>query len=493
LPVVKHTELKKYLQQTDRQQLAPVYLICGEAYLCKSAFDTLLSALLPKSQRSLNYESFDGVDDVIGDVLASVNTYSLLPGTKVVALRDARLFYTRQDDQRILKKVRAAYNEGHLRKAAKLFTGLLGLLHLSFDDVAPAARTQALKLDGQQAGEDDWLDPVIAFCGDNNLSIPTGQDGPSLMQAALEKGFPDQHHLVLTTDVFDRRRSLYKSIQEKGVVIDCSVPKGSRQADKSVQETILNNTMQTILKQHAKRIEREAYQLLHDMTGFDLATFTDNLQKLINYVGTRKEITVPDVEALVRRTKTDPIYAFTNALADRSTINALFFLDSLLTDNMHPLQILAAMTNQIRKLLIAKDFEQSANGREWHAGISFGQFQQHIVPAVQAHDRLIKTHLAAWEPDLANSDGAGNGTVKKKKQRLKKKSNTGDDLLLAKNPKNAYPIYQTLLKAANFSLGELLKAFEHLSQTDLTLKTTVQNPKTVLEEMVLAICGPVSR
>ena len=487
MPIVKHTELSKYIEQTDRGHLAPVYLICGEAYLCKSAFDTLLKALLPDATRSLNYESFDGGDDVLGDVLERINTYSLLPGTKVVAVRDARLFYSRQDDRRILEKVRAAFQEGHLRKAAKLFAGLLALLNLSFDDVAPETRVKTLKLDPQSGHNGEWIDGIIAYCRDNNVIIPTGQDGPSLMQAALEKGFPAHHHLVLTTDVFDRRRSLYKSIQEKGVIIDCSVPKGSRQADKMAQETVLNNTMQAILKQHRKKIEREAYQLLHEMTGFDLTTFSGNLQKLIDYVGERQEITVKDVESVTRRTKTDPIYAFTNALADRSTANALFFLESLLAENLHPLQILAAMTNQVRKLLIAKDFEQGPNGHEWHAGITYRQFQQRVIPAIQAHDRVLQAHLEAWEQDLKNKTRTEAGGAKKKKPAGPQK--TQSDLMLAKNPKNAYPIYQTLLKAANFSLAELCAALDRLSQTDLALKTTGQNPKIMLEEAILEICG----
>ncbi len=487
MSIVKHTELSKYIEQTDRKELAPVYLICGDAYLCKSAFDTLLAALLPESKRSLNYESFDGGDDVMGDVLERINTYSLLPGTKVVALRDARLFYSRQNDSRILEKVRAAFKEGQLKKAAKIFTGLLALLNLSFDDVAPATRAKALKLDVHHMNDGDWLDLVMDYCHDNNVTIPTGQDGPSLMQAALEKGFPPNHHLVLTTDVFDRRRNLYKSIQEKGVIVDCSVPKGSRQADKMAQETVLKNTMQAILKQNGKRIEREAYQVLHEMTGFDLTTFTSNLQKLIDFVGERQEVTVEDVEAVARRTKTDPIYAFTNALADRSTANALFFLESLLADDLHPLQILAAMTNQVRKLLIAKDFEQGPHGREWHAGTTYRQFQQRIIPAIQAHDRDIQAHIEAWEQDLKKTTRAEGSVAEKKRPSGKKK--TQSDLILAKNPKNAYPIYQTLLKAANFTLAELLAALDRLSKADLTLKTTGQNAKIVLEEVILEICG----
>ena len=486
LPVVKHTDLEKYLQTTDRQQLASVYLVCGEAFLCKSAFDVLLKALLPESERSLNYEVFDGTDEVIGAALERVNTYALVPGTKVVAIRDARLFYSRQDDGRILTKIQSAYKEGNLKRAARLFTGLLALLNLTYDDVTAGTRAKTLGLKAHRIDDGEWLDRIIAYCRDHNLVVPAGQDGPGMMQAAVEKGFPQGHHLILTTDVFDRRRSLYKSIQSHGIVIDCSVPKGTRQADKAAQEAVLANAAQATLKQHRKRIEREAYQALYEMTGFDLSVFVGNLQKLIDYVGDRPEITVNDVEVIVRRTKTDPIYAFTNALADRSTANALFFLDSLMSDNIHPLQILAAMTNQVRKLMVAKDFEQGPNGREWHAGITFRQFQQRIIPAIQAHDRQLQAHLDAWEQDLQGTHAAESGNRAKKQSKQPK---VQGDLLLAKNPKNAYPVYQTLLKAANFSMPELTAAMDRLRHTDLVLKTTGQNAKIVIEQAVMHICG----
>ena len=78
--------------------------------------------------------------------------------------------------------------------------------------------------------------------------------------------------------------------------------------------------------------------MLHEMTGFDLRTFSGNLEKLVDYVGARQEITAADVEAVLNRTRQDPIYELTGALADRNPEQALFFLDSLLADGMFSLQ-----------------------------------------------------------------------------------------------------------------------------------------------------------
>ncbi|HEX5680489.1 MAG TPA: hypothetical protein VFX82_06610, partial [Desulfobacterales bacterium] len=56
-----------------------VYLIHGEALIVAGVFDAILRRLLPAAQGSLNYEPFDGVAADIGDVLAAVNTFSLMP------------------------------------------------------------------------------------------------------------------------------------------------------------------------------------------------------------------------------------------------------------------------------------------------------------------------------------------------------------------------------------------------------------------------------
>ncbi len=124
-------------------------------------------------------------------------------------------------------------------------------------------------------------------------------------------------------------------------------------------------------------------------------------------LGDRKKITQDDVENVLKRTKKDPIYEFTNAISDRNVEKSLFFLDSLLSDNLHPLQLLAAITNQIRKLLIARGFIESAHGRSWHSGIQYGQFKSSIMPAVQIYDRDILDQLREWDGMLLKNVGYG--------------------------------------------------------------------------------------
>jgi DNA polymerase-3 subunit delta len=188
------------------------------------------------------------------------------------------------------------------------------------------------------------------------------------------------------------------------------------------------------------------------------------------------------VEAALTRTKKDPLYELTNAVTDRNWDRSLFFLDALLAGEIHGLQALAALTNQIRKLLVAKDFTESAAGTAWRPACTYPQFQKIVMPAVVAFDRELVERIGGWEAILADASSEG----KKKKKPAK----AGTDLQLARNPSNPFPVYQTLKKADRFSRPELLWALEAASEADLKLKSSALHPRLILERLVWQICSP---
>jgi DNA polymerase-3 subunit delta len=175
----------------------------------------------------------------------------------------------------------------------------------------------------------------------------------------------------------------------------------------------------------------------------------------------------------------------TNALADRSPEQTFFFLESILSSDIHPLQAFAAMINQIRKLLLVKDFVESPYGREWQAACRYDYFQKHIVPAIVEYDRKLLDQLDRWQTMLHEEADPQNPVTTGKK----KKNKATTDLLIAKNPKNAYPIFQLFNKSERYTKEELLEAVNSLNEADKKLKSSGQNPKLVLEKVVLDICG----
>ena len=487
MPTISYKDLEKYLNERGDAPFAPVYLIFGEEMLVKNAFETLLDALVPASKRNTNYEPLDGANENIHAVIAQVNTYSLMPGKKVIALRDSKIFYAGQDRERLLENAQKAYQNDDIKKAAGHLLRLMGILNLTWEDLDRSTRKRSLGQNDAAAEDDAWLDELSVYCRENNLSVPPAGDDGHILQLAVEKGFPENNHLIITTDMADKRRALFKTLSSKGVVINCSVPKGDRRADRIEQEAVLVDTMNAMLADRGKTMARPAYQALYEMTGFDLRTFSSNLEKLISFVGERSEITAADVESALQRTKIDPIYEFTNAVAERQTDAALLFLESVQSSGVHPLQIFTALINQIRKLLLVKDFVESPSGGVWQAACPYDYFQKRVMPAIAEYDRQLLEHLEDRQATLAReSELPAIGSPAKKTR--KKNVKAGTDLLIAKNPNNPYPIYLLFKKSERFKKEELIKAFETLNTADKQLKSGNQNPKLVLEKVILSIC-----
>jgi len=177
----------------------------------------------------------------------------------------------------------------------------------------------------------------------------------------------------------------------------------------------------------------------------------------------------------------------TNAVAERDIRKALYFLEAMLSENIHPLQVLAAISNQMRRLIMAKGFLEGEWCRSWNSNMNYTQFRRDVMPEIQAYDRQILDRLGSWQDRLLSKSGKTPGGSKKKKAK------PATDLIVAKNPNSAYPVYQTMLKADRYSREELLAALTCLARADVQLKTTGRKPKTVLESAVFSICERSSR
>ena len=307
-------------------------------------------------------------------------------------------------------------------------------------------------------------------------------------QEFIKRPFPDGHSLVVTTENADRRRSLFKVVKEVGLVVDCTVPKGSRKDDKTQQAAILRQTMESVLDASGKGIDGDAVDMLMDRTGFDPATLSDNLEKLVSFIGQRASITMADVAAMVRRTRKDAIFELTNAVCDRNAATSLFYLKSLLDAGVHPLQIVMALSNQFRKLVRVKFFVETSQkmGRPcWQPGSSYNSFRQNTRPMVEQADAELSKMVEDWEVTLSAQTSL-KGQEKKAAKPKQKKVQT--DLLIAPDVRNTYPVFHTFLKTDNFFLQELKQAVIWLSEVDQKMKISANDPEIMLDNLILRLC-----
>jgi len=480
---INYQSVKDYISDRIKTSFDPVYLIFGEEYLYKQVVASLVNAIIPdQTKQKHNYEVVRQKEEgQLVDVLERINTYSFFSEKKIVELRDATLFVTFHNNEKLLNKVKQAFENNEPGKASNFFLNLLSRLNLDLEDLSDNTIGDKLNISQDQSYDIDWIKKLIAYCSDNRLSVPEAGDDAERLKSAIENGFPKDNFLFISTDTIDKRKGLYKTIKKFGTVIDCAVAKGSRKVDRDEQRRFLLQHMKQLAKTNNKQVDPRAFDLMVKMIGFDLRGFSSNMEKMIDYVGVRETITIDDARAVLNRLRQDPIYEITGAVSEKDTLKALYYLSSLLSSGYHYLQILTAITNQIRRLLLIKGFVESSYGGDWRPGMSFDRFKSLIIPSIRQYDEALLAHISDQKNLMK-----GNINIDPAGSKPKKKDAT--DLIIAKNPNNPYPIYQMFLRSENFSKKDLCASFEILNQTDVKLKTTGQTPRFVLEEAVLAIC-----
>jgi DNA polymerase-3 subunit delta len=476
---ILHSQLADALQKAADPDLPGVFLVHGQEVLVEQAVEHLVAKLLAGASRDLCCYTIEGLAERLPDVLAQMNTFSMMDDCKVVVYKEAKLFEGRANQQRLAEQVLEAWDNEDLETAARSLLDLCGLLAVEPEQITAASPDGEPWQRLHEGLGVQGLNNVVRFAADRGWRPSGGGNDLSTLLSAVEKGFAPRHHLIITAHAkVPRNLKVYKSIRDHGWIIDCNVPMGERRADRMAQESVLRQALDSIMGPAGKRLAAGAFEGLCRLTGFDLRTFVQNAEKLIDFTGSRTDITLEDVQALLRRTKSDPIFELTNAVADRNLNQALFYLHALLDGRLYPLQILAALANQIRKLLVAKSFALSRQGKRWTAGMPYAQFQSGVMPAIAEFDRWVRETSLEWRSCAAETR---NGKPSEPK--------TGHDVVLAPNAKNPYPVYQTLLKSEKYTLQELQKAMALLNQTDLRLKSSGQDATLVLDKAVIEICG----
>lgn len=476
---IQHHQLTKFLKEGSHPPWPGIFLIHGQEMLVEKSSEKIVAHLLDGESPDLCCEKIEGLIENLTDALERLNTFSLLTGPKIVMFKEARLFEGRRSDQRSVDRIVDAWNDEDEHQAAKSLFNLCGRLEIDLDGIGHSApKNEMLKSLLGRLGT-GGVEKLVQYGLSRGWSPTASNDHGEVLLQALEKGFPQHHYLIVTVYAkVPKNLKLYKSFRNHGVVIDCNIPMGERRADKAAQETVLRQTLDELLARARKHLAPGAFHALCQLTGFDPRLFVQNVEKLIDYVGDRPELTKDDIHAVLKRTKVDPVFELTNAVADRNLVQSLTLLHALLEAKWHPLQILSALANQMRKLLVAKSFIASDLGKSWSRGISYPQFQKTVLPSVVAYDNHVRETTNGWLDNFTETAQKGKGGKKK-----------GPDVVLAANPKSPYPVYQSLLKAEKYTLQELVNAMANLNHTDLRLKSSGQDAALVLKNTLIGICG----
>ncbi|MEN6317800.1 MAG: DNA polymerase III subunit delta [Syntrophaceae bacterium] len=436
---------------------SPFYLLYGEEkYLIKDALNRIIAVILPEGDRDLNLFFMDGENEDIDILCESILTPPLIPGRKIVVLRNTCLFQSRKILPEIIQKIRQQY-ENDINTAARYFQQFLKITGWNLNDLREGGWKKISDEDWQKTVDGDnghdrelWLPGLIEACMNRGMDVRQPRDDTERLENIMKTGIPEGNHLIMTAETLDKRKRLFKVITETGIILQFSQAKGDVRKKNAVLDAA-----KVLLAESGKKLSPDALIAIGRKTGFNLADSMRALEMLITYTGERMMIEEPDVDEVVGKTKEDTVFDLTKALIDKDMNSALLSLKELFEQGINHILILSMIAREVRYLLHAKIFIKSGQLNTYRANMDYETFQKSIYPAIQ--NWISKTGKTSGRGDLSGQ--------------------------------HPYVIYNTLINSHQFSYEDLVKYLEELVHMDITFKTTAKEPKYLLERFVMNICA----
>ena len=468
---MKQTQKKQpnILTQIAENNISPIYLLYGEEeFLIDETLPRMIELLVPGETRDFNLEIYNGVDVSNEEVITSAETYPVMSDRRVIVVKEPT-FFKRNKGSSALDILRNAIESYETDNLTKMMTLLAKSLELPTDRLVEYDYEAKNAVRGfVEENKDALLPEEVGFLSNlkditANVNIrPTSAGADEIMRFIdwLSGSLPDSSVLILTLlGSVDKRSKLFKAIDKVGETVDLTPQRAGY--GRSLEEDQIYRMVNRKLQESGKSIAKSAYLSLQNKAGDDMRLIFDELEKLITFIGDKKQITEEDIDRLVSRSSFDNVFALTNAIAKRDLRQSLKSLLSNLQNGEPPLKIHTMITRQIRLLLQAKLLLQQQVLRG-HLGGSFNDYAKFAEEY-----RKIPAEIVAQLP-------------------------ASDKLNLLKQ-KSTYPALITFRNVINYTQEELVSAMERLLEANIQLKSSQSTPQIILEQLVVDLCSESKR
>ncbi|MBA4392344.1 MAG: hypothetical protein C0407_02210 [Desulfobacca sp.] len=448
MPTYTYKDVSQVLVQAEEGHPAPIYLIAGDPYLAEEFQRQLIHRLLPEEKRSLNLEVVDGEKEDILSILERLQTFPFFPGRKVVSVKNPVQIFSTGDKDRLWKKAEEAWRKGQSVSCTRLIRTFLQQTGISPKLLEGGVKEneEVLRAKLFPHKKDllpDWFKEALIYMKDLLPEESGIQNPDQLLESAIHQGFPKDHILILLVEGSPGAKKIVKSIAEHGVVLNVSL----RQSNKKEQTVTLRAYLKSRLSQEGKSIQPQAESLLLGRIDPEIFLLEMEIQKLVSYLGDRKQILPKDITELVGSNREEPLYELTKVLEERNFEEGLQKLKQLWEQGYNPLQILAGITNTLRRLLVAKELQEKISDAPVRAWQDFGIFSAKILP--QLKEIPLPELLSKVHP---------------------------------------FVLFNTMNTAKKFSLPQLISALNALHEADRRLKISGATPAFLLENFIISFC-----
>jgi len=375
----------------------PVYLFDGDAFLSLRAARELAFALVPAAQRALNLVELDAAASP-AEVAAEVATGGLFGGGKVVLVQEPAFLASKEDAQDAFARAAGMWADGRQREAARRLLALAAKAGWSAADLDPRAdpapdldafaKELGVALDEVPGGR-EFVAGAARLAVEREMKV--AKDDASSLDAALSRGFPAGHVLVIAAGKVDGRLPLVKKLAAAGRRVPIQVEK---EGAWDAQRLVLGPVLESLLAGTGKKVDRGGEARLAELVGDDARVLASEVAKLAAYVGDRKVIGAKDVDEIVTRVAEDPFYALGNAVEARDLEDALGVMGRAIQDGASPFLLLGSLAGTVRRLVAEGERTRKAAG-ERRIG-SFAEWQQKVLPAIPEDELGDRKPYGFW-------------------------------------------------------------------------------------------------
>ncbi len=452
--------VEKAVTEIKRGKRYPVYLLHGDEFLAKAGARAIVDALVPPARQSLNVETVTEEAD-LASLPIRLNTVPLFGGTKIIVVHDSKAFVSKQNLGNLASRSFEAWEAGDAERAARLLLQVVAATGESENFLSRAARGEisgaewdrVLSMEAEPEAE-QWLREVAGHAVTDRMPIPeaTGAGLARIFEDTIQRGIPADASLILTTEVVDERRALFKRISAVGVVIDCGV-RSRRSWDTQMEPEAARAKIREMVTAAGKTIAGDASAAIVERTGLSMRGLESEMEKVLLYIGSRPTITASDVMDVLSNSREANIFDLTNAVSGRDAGKAFRALRSLLTRREPAGRILSTLAGEMRSLIVARSALEQRLAGTLDVSIPFEAFRSRILPR------------------LARESEGDDGSAAK---------------LLAMNPFRAFNV---LKGAARFSMPELVRGLVAIHAADLALKTSGYPEDLIMEQLLITLCA----
>jgi DNA polymerase-3 subunit delta len=390
MPIYKRHEFPKLLSEIKQGITSQIYLIWGERYLCRSAAQELIDHLLPEKDRhATSLHHIDGDQEDFNKTLNLLKTFSLFSGPQIIRVTDSKLFYSKGVTKNVWDKVCEKKERNETRQAQRYLLQMLNLAGISRDDhdeedITSLSTASWKKLFGfnKPQGDLSWIRDLLAESADLSPVKKLESDAANMFVQAYERGIPKDNTFIVLAEAVDKRKRLYKYIQEHGVIVDLAIDIGGSASARRDQEKVLKELIHNTLAKYDKKIDPTTIPVLLERVGFHPVAAVMETEKLALYVSDRKTITRDDVDAIIGRTREEALYELTESVTTGKLEDALRILAHLQDNGIHGLAILTTLRKHLKKLLLVRSL-QGLDSPSFSQSISFQVFQKSYLPELK--------------------------------------------------------------------------------------------------------------